>query len=91
MRKRVVIAAGFAALVCVMAHAQTTPAAHEIRRFTAEEANQGVASDANFFYAIDDHAIGKYSKATGKRVAHWQGEPPTFIHINSATQAFGLG
>lgn len=59
------------------------PTAHELRRFTAEEANQGVATDSSFFYAIADHAIGKYDKQTGKRVAQWKGDPPAFIHINS--------
>ncbi len=85
MRMNIAITAGMVALSCAAAHAQATPTAHEIRRFSAEEANQGVATDANFFYAIDDHAIGKYSKATGKRVARWQGQPPAFIHINSCT------
>ena len=66
-------------------HAQSAPEAHELRRFTAEEAHQGVATDADFFYAIGDHEIGKYSKQTGKRVAQWKGEPPSFIHINSCS------
>lgn len=45
----------------------------ELRRFPADEANQGVAVDAGFFYAIDNHAIGKYRKDTGARVAGWEG------------------
>lgn len=45
----------------------------ELRRFRAKEANQGVAVDAEFFYAIDNHAIGKYRKATGERVGSWDG------------------
>lgn len=64
---------------------QSSLEAHEIRRFTAEEANQGVATDADFFYAVADHDIGKYSKQTGQRVAQWKGEPPAFIHINSCS------
>ena len=45
----------------------------ELRRFKAAEANQGVAVDAEFFYAIDNHAIGKYRKDTGARWV-WLGE-----------------
>lgn len=68
-----------------MLEAQSTLEAREIRRFAAEEAHQGVATDANFFYAIADHAIGKYDKKTGERVAEWKGKPPAFIHINSCS------
>lgn len=67
--------------------AQTVPVSNatELRRFTAAEANQGVATDKDSVYAIADHEIGKYSKATGKQTAHWQGAPPDFIHINSCS------
>src|SRR3546814_14412102 len=33
----------------------------------APEADQGVASDRSHVYAIDNYAIGKYDKASGKR------------------------
>ena len=36
--------------------------AEVVRRFHAAEANQAVAVDADFFYAIDGAAIGKYDK-----------------------------
>lgn len=65
--------------------AQTMPQAKELRRFPAEEANQGVATDREYFYAIADHDIGKYRKTDGVRVAEWHGQPPQFIHINSCT------
>jgi hypothetical protein len=45
----------------------------ELRRFKAAEANQGVAVDESHFYAITNHAIGKYRKDTGERVASWDG------------------
>ena len=45
----------------------------ELRRFKAAEANQGVAVDGQHFYAITNHAIGKYRKDTGERVAAWDG------------------
>lgn len=50
----------------------------------AAEARQGVAADAEFFYAINNFAIGKYRKVTGERVAGWdcpEGKPLT--HINA--------
>ena len=56
----------------------------ELRRFPAEEAKQGVAVDAEFFYVIDNHTIGKYRKDTGARVAGWEGEKGGPIkHLNA--------
>lgn len=56
----------------------------ELRRFPAGEANQGVAVDAEFFYAIDNHAIGKYRKDTGARVGGWDGDKVGPIkHLNA--------
>lgn len=49
----------------------------------APEADQGVAAGRDHVYAIDNHAIGKYDKASGKRVAAWEGDPKLFPHINS--------
>lgn len=76
---------GAGLLLAISASAQATLQAREVRRFQAEEAHQGVATDERYFYAIADHEIGKYNKATGKRVGGWKGEPPAFIHINSCT------
>ena len=36
----------------------TSAHATEVRRIPAAEANQGVAADDRFLYAIDNHAIG---------------------------------
>lgn len=56
----------------------------ELRRFKAPEAGQGVAVDKEFFYAINNHTIGKYRKATGERVAQWEGGAGgDIIHINA--------
>jgi hypothetical protein len=56
----------------------------ELRRFKAAEANQGVAVDAEFFYAIDNHALGKYRKDSGARVAGWDGGKDGRIkHLNA--------
>jgi hypothetical protein len=65
--------------------------AEEVRRFPAPEANQAVAVDAAHFYAIDNHAIGKYDKKSGKRLAGWQcerGRP--LIHLNSGVVRDGV-
>lgn len=56
----------------------------EVRRYKADEARQGVAVDREFFYAINNHTIGKYRKATGERVALWEGGAGgEIIHLNS--------
>jgi len=56
----------------------------ELGRFKAAEANQGVAVDAEFFYAIDNHAIGKYRKDNGLRVGGWDGGKAGRIkHLNA--------
>lgn len=44
----------------------------DLRRFVAAEARQGVAVDADHFYAIGDREIGKYEKASGKKVGAWR-------------------
>ena len=79
------------ALICVLCG--SSPAAipgagewrhEELRRFKAAEANQGVAVDAEFFYAIDNYALGKYRKDTGARVAGWEGGKDGRIkHLNA--------
>jgi hypothetical protein len=63
----------------------------EVRRLPAAEAHQGVAADGEFIYAIGDHAIGKYRKATGERVGGWEcpkGEP--LIHLNAGVVDRGV-
>jgi hypothetical protein len=57
----------------------------ELRRFPAPEAGQGVVVDAEFFYAINNHALGKYRKSDGSRVASWSGpDAGPIIHLNAA-------
>lgn len=55
-----------------------------VRSYDAPAARQAVAVDTNHFYAIGNHAIEKYARATGLRVAAWQGalEGP-IVHLNS--------
>lgn len=63
----------------------------EVRRFKAPEANQAVAVDAEHFYAIGNHAIAKYGKRTGERIAGWEcpaGKP--LNHLNSGVVRSGV-
>jgi hypothetical protein len=64
------------------ASAQT--ALTQVAEFAIREANQGVGVDKDHFYAVDDRAIAKYTKA-GTFVAKWEG-PTTgpIIHLDSA-------
>jgi hypothetical protein len=56
----------------------------ELRRYSAAEANQGVAVDAEHFYAITNRAIGKYRRDNGERVAGWQDvKGGRFKHLNA--------
>ncbi|TCM21673.1 hypothetical protein EDF56_101342 [Novosphingobium sp. PhB165] len=72
-----------AALTSVAQTPQPPLAATELRRIPAEEARQGATAGHGSVYAIDNHAIGRYDANTGKRVAHWEGDPARFPHINS--------
>src|SRR6187455_1153387 len=63
----------------------------ELHRLPAAEARQGVAVDAEHYFAISNHAIGKYRRDTGVRVAGWEceeGKP--FTHLNSGLIIDGL-
>ncbi len=63
--------------------AASSPAAVELRRLDAAEAHQGVAAGTSSVYAIDNSRIGRYDKASGRRLAGWNGDPAEFKHINS--------
>lgn len=53
-------------------------------RFEALEAHQGVAVDAEYVYAVDSAAIGKYDKFTGKAVKRWKTSKRVPLHhLNS--------
>ncbi len=52
--------------------------------YSAPEADQGAAADDEYFYAIDNSMIGKYSLADGSAVARWDDGPiPSIAHLNS--------
>ncbi|MCH8686352.1 hypothetical protein [Pedomonas mirosovicensis] len=79
-----ILALIFAAAVGAAAPQAAAPAP-VIQRIPAQEARQGVASDGRYVYAIANNAIGKYDKATGRKVAGWTGDRQLFPHINSCT------
>jgi hypothetical protein len=63
----------------------------EVRRIPAAEANQAVAADEEFLYAIGNTSIGKYEKKSGRRVAGWScesGKP--LIHLDSGVVHGGV-
>ncbi len=58
--------------------------AEQVTRHKAQEAGQGAAADADYFYAIVNSVIGKYSKATGEFLDRWIGSRGGPIrHLNS--------
>ena len=61
------------------------PTLEQIAEFAIPEANQGIGVDDRHFYAIDNRAIAKYDKKTGKLVRKWTGEKDgAIIHLDSA-------
>lgn len=59
------------------------PATTLVQRWQAPEARQGVAVDAQHFYAIVNSRIGKYRKADGVKVGEWVGDRIAIRHLNS--------
>jgi len=78
------------AACCLLPVATFAETPETVRRFSAAEARQGVAVDAAHAYVIDNRAIGKYDKRSGKLVARWRdrdGGP--LVHMNSGTVVGG--
>ena len=58
--------------------------AQTVRIYDAPEADQGVAVDAAYFYALDNTVIGKYRRDTGQLVARFTAPSKGLIrHMNS--------
>ncbi|HEY0464182.1 MAG TPA: hypothetical protein VGC79_08240 [Polyangiaceae bacterium] len=75
------------ALAAPSAEAQTTFTQRSV--FNIPEANQGVAVDKFFFYAINNQTIAKYTKS-GKFVAKWEGAASgPIIHLDSGVVVNG--
>jgi hypothetical protein len=54
-----------------------------IREYDAPNAQQAVAVDQQYFYAIGNQVISKHSKVDGKEVAVWQETEGIIKHLNS--------
>lgn len=68
--------------LCFVALGEGSP--EPCTRLKAKEAHQGVAVDAEYIYAIDSDAIGKYDKVTGAAAKHWKAsERVPLHHLNS--------
>lgn len=58
--------------------------AETLEVYAAPEADQGAAADREFFYAIDNSVIAKYSLADGAVIARFDDGPePAIEHLNS--------
>jgi hypothetical protein len=62
-----------------------------LQTFAADNARQGVAVDAGHFYAVNNFAISRHDKTTGKSVAQWTGraEGDPLIHLDSLVEYEG--
>jgi hypothetical protein len=61
----------------------------QIGEYSIPEANQGVGVDDDYFYAVDDRTIAKYTKS-GQLVTKWEGAATgPIIHLDSATVVDG--
>ena len=54
-----------------------------LRSFQAPAAQQAVAVDDSFFYAIGNRVIEKYEKENGNLVRRWEDRTGVFKHLNS--------
>ena len=73
-------------LIIAPALLSAQPTLKQIAEFKVPEANQGVAVDANYFYAVDNTTLGKYDKKTGALVKRWSQEKGgPLIHLDGAT------
>jgi hypothetical protein len=74
-----------AAALGLAAACRAETAFERLAELPVPEANQGVGVDERHFYAVDNRAIGKYDKATGKLVERWEASGDTpIVHLDSA-------
>ena len=72
---------GTALLLGLSAWAQAGPV---LRVYDAPDADQGVAVDGRYFYAVDNHVVAKHERGDGERIARWDGgEDGPIQHLNS--------
>lgn len=82
LRRLLALAAVLAALAPA---ARAAPRLDLVAEVPIPEANQGVGIDRDHFYAVDDRALAKYERKTGKLVKKWEGpKDGPIIHLDSA-------
>lgn len=63
----------------------------ELRRYSAPAARQGVAVDAEHFYAIGNRRIEKYDRRTGEKRREWVSpEDGPIVHLNAGIVLDGV-
>ena len=83
MRWIVLLAFAFAAVSLAAADAPRLTA-KTLRVYEAPDADQGVAVDSAYFYAVDNSAIAKHDISTGRQLERWDGTASGLIkHMNS--------
>lgn len=83
MKPIVAVLAAFG--LALSAAAPAAPKLEQVAEFAIPEANQGGGIDKDRVYVVEDRAIAKYDRRTGKLVKKWEGpkEGP-IIHLDSA-------
>ena len=84
-------------ILCILSLFTFTPVSccpyrrfQEVRRFTAQEARQGIAVDSQYIYVVGTRQIGKYDKQTDERTAQWKEEEDgPIIHLDSGVLVDG--
>lgn len=62
-----------------------------VRKVNAQDAIQGVAVDAEYFYSIDNFSITKHNKTTGDGLLQWYGgEDGPIIHLDGGVVIDGI-
>lgn len=87
MRAMIVLALALGTAAVAQDAPPPAGSARIVREWPAEEARQGAAADARHVYAVNNNQIGKYDKATGRRVARFEGDRRLFPHMNSCVVA----
>lgn len=64
--------------------------AETLAKLDSPSANQGVAVDENYIYAVDNYRITKHDKETGEALLQWDGvEEGPIIHLDSGVVVDG--
>lgn len=69
---------------------EETPVAETLAKIDSPSANQGIAVDDKYLYAVDNYRITKHDKETGEALLQWDGvEEGPVIHLDSGVVVDG--